>query len=122
VVVAESDTEAKEWVRNSLMADHWNVMNFPMLRAFDWVQYLKPDPHHRDEDVDVDYLIDHLWLVGSPETVTERLVQCYEELGGFGTLVVNKYDHGDTPDFYRRSLELLVTEVAPAFEKAIASE
>lgn len=122
VVVAETDEEAKEWVRDSLMADHWNVMNFPMLRAFNWVQYLKPDPDHPDEDVDVDYLIDHLWMVGSVETVTRRLVECYEELGGFGTLIVNKYDHGDTPDFYRRSLELLVKEVGPAFEKAIAAK
>ena len=119
VVIADTDAEAQDWVRNSLMATHWNSQNFPLLRAFDWVQYLKPDPNDRDEDVDVDYLIDKLWMIGSVETVTEKLVQCYEELGGFGTLIVNKYDHGTTPEFYRRSLELLVTEVAPQFEKAI---
>lgn len=119
VVVAETDQEAKDWVRDGLMGRHWNEMNFPMLRAFNWVQYLKHDPSFPDEKVDVDYLIDQLWMVGSPDTVAEKLAQEYEELGGFGTLVVNKYDHGDTPDFYRRSLELLMTEVAPNFEKKI---
>jgi alkanesulfonate monooxygenase SsuD/methylene tetrahydromethanopterin reductase-like flavin-dependent oxidoreductase (luciferase family) len=118
VFVAETDEEAREWVRSGNLARHWNEMNFPTLRAFDWVQYLKHDPSVPDAEVDVEYLIDNLWMVGSPETVTKKLIEEYETLGGFGTLLVNKYDYEGTEGQYRRSLELLMTEVAPAFAAA----
>jgi alkanesulfonate monooxygenase SsuD/methylene tetrahydromethanopterin reductase-like flavin-dependent oxidoreductase (luciferase family) len=113
--VAETDKEAKEWVRTSHWAGHWQEQNFPLLKAFNWTQYLKHDPSFPDDDVDVDYLIENLWMVGSPETVLAKLEEQYETLGGFGTVVINKYDYGDTPDAYHRSLELFAKEVLPSF-------
>ncbi len=118
VFVAETDEEARNWVKSSLQAEHWLSANFPLLRAFNWVQFLKHDPSFPDEKVDIDYLIDHLWLVGSPETVTRRLRETNEALDGFGTIVLNKYDYGDTPDAYHRSLQLFAEEVMPAFNAA----
>jgi alkanesulfonate monooxygenase SsuD/methylene tetrahydromethanopterin reductase-like flavin-dependent oxidoreductase (luciferase family) len=118
VFVAETDEQARTLVREGLQARHWNESNFPLLREFDWVQYLKHDPDVPDDSIDIDYLIEHLWLVGSPDTVTERLIATYDDLGGFGTLVVNKYDWGDDPPSQRRSMELLAEEVIPNFEKA----
>jgi alkanesulfonate monooxygenase SsuD/methylene tetrahydromethanopterin reductase-like flavin-dependent oxidoreductase (luciferase family) len=117
IFVAETDKEAREWVRNGNWARHWCEQNFPLLKAFNWTQYLKHDPSFPDDDVDIDYLLEHLWMVGSPETVTEKLQETYDVLGGFGTVIVNKYDYGDTPDAYRRSLELFAKEVIPAFEQ-----
>jgi alkanesulfonate monooxygenase SsuD/methylene tetrahydromethanopterin reductase-like flavin-dependent oxidoreductase (luciferase family) len=116
IFVADTDDAAKDWVRNSLWARHWVEGNLPLLRDFDWVQYLKHDPEFPDERVDVDYLIDHLWLVGSPDTVTRQLEETYDVLGGFGTVIVNKYDYGDTPDAYRHSLDLFAKEVVPVFD------
>jgi alkanesulfonate monooxygenase SsuD/methylene tetrahydromethanopterin reductase-like flavin-dependent oxidoreductase (luciferase family) len=115
VFVADTDAEARDWVRNGNQARHWVESNFDVLRAFDWIKYLKHDQSVPDDAVDVDYLIDHLWLVGSPETVTRKLIQEYEQLGGFGTLLVNKYDYEGSEKEFRRSLTLLMTEVAPAF-------
>ena len=43
-------------------------------------------------------------------------------LGGFGTLVVNKYDYGDTPDAYRRSLELFANEVVPEVNRKLGRQ
>jgi alkanesulfonate monooxygenase SsuD/methylene tetrahydromethanopterin reductase-like flavin-dependent oxidoreductase (luciferase family) len=117
VFVADTDQEARAWVKSSLQEKMWVEANFPLLKTFDWVKYLKDDPDVADDDIDIDYLIDHLWLVGSPETVLERLEETHEALGGFGTIVVNKYDYGDTPDEYRHSLELFAQEVMPAFNK-----
>jgi alkanesulfonate monooxygenase SsuD/methylene tetrahydromethanopterin reductase-like flavin-dependent oxidoreductase (luciferase family) len=119
VYVADTDAEARAYVKNSLQARHWLESNFPLLRQFDWLQYLKHDPDVPDDAIDIDYLIEHIWLVGSVDTVKERLIETYEDLGGFGTLIVNKYDCADDPDGYRRSLELIATEVVPAFEKSI---
>ncbi len=115
IFVAEGDREAKDWVRNSPWADHWREQNLPLLKAFDWIKYLKHDSSVADEDVDVDYLIEHLWMVGSPDTVAAKLRETNEVLGGFGTVVINKYDYGDSPDAYYRSLQLFVKEVVPAF-------
>lgn len=120
IFVAETDAEAKDWVRNGNHAGHWIHENIPTCAAVGWTEFLKHDPSVADEDVDVDYLIDHLWMVGSPETVTEKLLETYEILGGFGTIIVNKYDYGDTPDAYRRSLDLFANEVMPRVDKAIA--
>ena len=97
IFVAETDEEAKDWVRNGNHAAHWVHENLPRARQSDWTQFLKHDPSVADEDVDIDYLVDNLWLVGSPETVTEKLLETQEVLGGFGTIIVNKYDYGDTP-------------------------
>ena len=70
IFVAETDAEAKDWVRNGNHAAHWVHENLPTCAAVGWTEFLKHDPSVADEDVDVDYLVDNLWLVGSPETVT----------------------------------------------------
>ena len=122
VFVAETDAEAKEWVRSSLWAAMWQQQNLPLLKVFAWLDYLKHDPAVPDEAVDLDYLIDHLWLVGSPETVTEKILWTNDVLDGFGTLVVNKYDYGETPDAYHRSLDLLATEVMPEVNRKLGRQ
>ena len=117
IFVAETDAEARAFVKEGLHARHWVESNFPLLRAFDWLKYLKHDPELPTDTVDVDYLIEHLWLVGSPGTVADKVRATQEALGGFGTLIVNKYDYGDQPDAYRRSLRLLAEEVLPAVDR-----
>jgi alkanesulfonate monooxygenase SsuD/methylene tetrahydromethanopterin reductase-like flavin-dependent oxidoreductase (luciferase family) len=98
------------------MARAWREANFPTLDLFGWRGFLKHDERVPDADVDIDYLIEHLFLVGSPETVADRLVAVDEALGGFGTVVLNAYDWGDDPGPYRRSMELFAREVMPRFE------
>jgi alkanesulfonate monooxygenase SsuD/methylene tetrahydromethanopterin reductase-like flavin-dependent oxidoreductase (luciferase family) len=122
VFVAETDAEARQWVRSSHWAGMWLEQNLPLLKAFDWLQFVKHDPAVPDDDVDIDYLIDALWMVGSPETVAAKIQETHEVLGGFGTIVVNKYDYGETPDAYRRSLELLANEVMPDVERQLSKQ
>jgi alkanesulfonate monooxygenase SsuD/methylene tetrahydromethanopterin reductase-like flavin-dependent oxidoreductase (luciferase family) len=116
VFVAETDAEARKWVREGNMARAWREQNFPTLDHFGWRRFLKHDERVPDDEVDVDYLIDHLFLVGSPATVADRLAETHARLGGFGTVVLNAYDWGDDPAPYRRSLELFAREVIPRFE------
>ena len=116
VFVAESDDAARKWVREGNMARAWRENNFPTLDLFGWRKFLKHDESVPDAATDVDYLIDHLFLVGSPETVARRLFTVDEALGGFGTVVLNAYDWGDDAGPYRRSMELFAREVIPRFE------
>ena len=100
----------------------WLEQNLPLLKAFDWLQFVKHDPSVADDEVDIDYLIDNLWLVGSPATVAAKIVDTHDVLGGFGTIVVNKYDYGETPEAYHRSLELLADDVMPNVERQLAKQ
>ena len=53
------------------------------------------------------------WIIGSVETVTDRLVELYNKTGGFGTLLWSPTDYGEHPERMRHTLELLVNEVLP---------
>ena len=48
-----------------------------------------------------------------------KILETHEVLGGFGTVVVNKYDYGETPEAYRRSLELLANDVMPSVDRQL---
>lgn len=71
------------------------------------------------EDVTVDLLAQHMWIVGSVDTVVERLATEYERCGGWGTLLVYNYDFHNRPDAFRRHLELLGTQVAPRLTERV---
>ena len=51
--------------------------------------------------------------------MSERLHQIYEEVGGFGTLLLFCFDYADNPQAWRYSLELLAREVMPKFRSLV---
>ena len=63
--------------------------------------------------VTAEYCARHNWLIGSPETVAEKLERAYHEVGGFGTLLVFGFDYVGAPEAWRKSLHLLAKEVFP---------
>jgi alkanesulfonate monooxygenase SsuD/methylene tetrahydromethanopterin reductase-like flavin-dependent oxidoreductase (luciferase family) len=82
---------------------------------------LKTDPTMPDDALTADYLADHLWLVGSPKTVTDKIMTLYDATGGFGYLLMVSYDESDERSAWTRNLSLLVNEVAPACDRAEAA-
>jgi alkanesulfonate monooxygenase SsuD/methylene tetrahydromethanopterin reductase-like flavin-dependent oxidoreductase (luciferase family) len=66
------------------------------------------------------YLARHSWIVGSPETVSEKLEEYQVETGGFGTLLVFACDYADQPGAWRDSLQALAQEVAPKLTRTLA--
>ena len=68
-----------------------------------------------DSAVTVEYLAEHLWLIGSPDTVERKLRDLYEISGGFGTLLVLIYDYMDNQAEWEKSMRLLAKEVMPRF-------
>jgi alkanesulfonate monooxygenase SsuD/methylene tetrahydromethanopterin reductase-like flavin-dependent oxidoreductase (luciferase family) len=73
---------------------------------------MKHDESVPDEAVTPEYLVDHHWLVGDPETVARKVRDLYDLVGGFGTLLVIAHEW---PDFsvWDRSMTLLIEEVVP---------
>jgi len=113
VYVAETDAKAREYARHGAMGRCWGEYLLPFYVGNGMGVHIKRDPREPDSDLDVDYLVEHNWLVGSPATVTEKLQQLQHETGGFGTLLVVLYDMSGEQERWEESLRLLAEEVAP---------
>jgi alkanesulfonate monooxygenase SsuD/methylene tetrahydromethanopterin reductase-like flavin-dependent oxidoreductase (luciferase family) len=72
----------------------------------------KLDPAMPDEAVTVDYLMEHVWIVGDPSECVARIEQLHAESGGFGTLLTITTDSDDA-GWDHESLRLLMEQVAP---------
>jgi alkanesulfonate monooxygenase SsuD/methylene tetrahydromethanopterin reductase-like flavin-dependent oxidoreductase (luciferase family) len=117
VYVADTDAKARrEAIDGTLGRDYreYFLKLLPKLRGFDM---LKVDPAMPDAEVTLEYLCDNIWIVGSPETVARKVGQLYQEVGGFGTLLV--IAHEWTPrGAWERSMRLLVGDVLPRLNRA----
>jgi hypothetical protein len=74
---------------------------------------LKHDPDVPDSDVTPEYCAKHNWLIGSPKTVAEKLRKVYDDVGGFGVLLVFCFDNVENPEAWHTSMRLLAEEVLP---------
>lgn len=109
IYVAETDAIAREDMRQSYEETiRWEIAN---------------TPHHQVEripkggtlaDITYDYLVDTGNLfIGSPETVYRRILDFYEQSGGFGVLMFHAGRDYATPEKLARSMKLFMEEVAP---------
>jgi len=113
VFVADSDAEAMKLSVGSYMGRMMREYFLPLLGQFGFLEYLKHDPGTADSDVTPEYCARHNWIVGSPKTVVDKIEKIYDEVGGFGQLLVFGFDYADNPQAWRHSLELLSKEVLP---------
>ena len=77
--------------------------------------YVKVDPNMADEAVDVDYMIENVWIVGDPQECADKIRQQYEEIGGFGHLLMITHDPDDH-SLVQNSMRRLMEDVAPLVE------
>jgi alkanesulfonate monooxygenase SsuD/methylene tetrahydromethanopterin reductase-like flavin-dependent oxidoreductase (luciferase family) len=113
VFVADTDEEAMRLSAGSYMGRMMREYFLPLLGQFGFLDYLKHDPGTADSDVTPDYCAKHNWIIGSPKTVVEKIEKIYDEVGGFGQLLVFGFDYADNPKAWQHSLELLSKEVLP---------
>jgi alkanesulfonate monooxygenase SsuD/methylene tetrahydromethanopterin reductase-like flavin-dependent oxidoreductase (luciferase family) len=113
VYVAPTDAEARDLAINGIMGRCWREFLLPIYLGLGLGRFLKRDPSMPDEAVDLDYLADNLWFVGSPETVADRIMDLQAQTGGFGYLTIVSYDATDERESWDRSLQLLMDEVLP---------
>ena len=113
IFVADTDEEAWRWSVDNMMGRMMREYFLPLLELFEFTGYLKHDPGVPDSDVTVEYCAEHNWLIGSPDTVVEKLEKMYADCGGFGGLLLFCFDYQDDPEPWRHSMELLGREVMP---------
>ena len=119
VIVAETDAEARKLALDGGIAHAWEVYIKPTYTRFGVLKGLLHDPDFDPDKVDGEYLAEHVWIVGSPETVRQKIEAWCGELGGpFGTLLIYSHDYIDNPEPWEHSMDLLVNEVAPKLPSA----
>ena len=72
----------------------------------------KTDPSLPDEAIDVEYLMDNIWIVGDPQECADQIRKIYGDVGGFGTLLAVTQDPDDH-QWEHECLELLKNDVGP---------
>ncbi|HET8631173.1 MAG TPA: LLM class flavin-dependent oxidoreductase [Thermomicrobiales bacterium] len=112
VYIGETPERARRDVLDGVLGRDWREYFLPLLRKNNMMIGPKLDPAMPDEAVTPEYLCEHIWIVGDVDEVTDKLRDLYATVGGFGTLLV--IGHEWEPEGpWRRSMELLATEVAP---------
>src|SRR5207245_7161558 len=115
IFIADTDAEAMRLSAGGMMGRQMREYFLPLLASFGFTEFLKHRPDVPDADVTPEYCARHTWLVASPATVIERLHAIYEEVAGFGTLLLFCFDYADNPRPWRHSLELLGRDAMPKF-------
>ena len=113
VVVAETDEAAYKLATEGNLGRFARDYVLNVASRFGLLQWYKHDPSVPDSDMTVDYMAKHCWIVGSPNTVREKLEEFQEQSGGFGTLLVFGCDYADKASGWHESLRALAEEVAP---------
>lgn len=113
VFVADTDKEAKRLVMEGPIGYCFDRYLIPIWRRFGMMDGFAKDAGIDPGDADLEFLVDHVFVVGSPDTVTEKINTLFEATGGWGTLQVEAHDYYDDPAPWFQSLELISKEVAP---------
>jgi alkanesulfonate monooxygenase SsuD/methylene tetrahydromethanopterin reductase-like flavin-dependent oxidoreductase (luciferase family) len=105
-------------VSGGIMGRRWREFLLPIYLGLGLGWFLKRDPSMTDEAVDLAYLADNLWFVGSPQTVADRILNLQEQTGGFGHPTIVSYDATGEEAAWERSLQMLMNGVLPICRSA----
>ena len=112
VWVAETDAMAYEQAVNGAIGKAYREYEHGLLKSVGALGIFKHDRSVPDQEVTADYLAEHIWIVGSPDTVTEKIRKLYDDVGGFGSLIQIAHDPDDW-DTWRNCMTLFAKEVMP---------
>lgn len=118
VVIADTDAEAQKLALEGGLGRAWEEYLLPTYKRFGVLDGMIHDPDNVSaSDVDAKYLAEHVWLVGSPETVQRKFEDWFERLdGGYGTHIMYSHDYIDAPEGWEESMRRFATEVAPKID------
>lgn len=113
VFCADTDKEAKRLVMEGPIGYCFQRYLIPIWHRFGMMDGFAKDAGIDPADADLEFLVDNVFIVGSPETVTEKINALFAATGGWGTLQDEVHDYYDDPAPWFQSLELISKEVAP---------
>lgn len=113
IFVGDTDAEAKREVMEGPIGYCFQKYLLPIWRRFGMIDGFAKDHNIDPIDADLEFLVDKVFIVGSPDTVVEKTNELFEKCGGWGTLQIESHDYYDDPAPWFHSLELAAKEVAP---------
>ena len=122
VFIADTDAEAARLVRKTGMMQTWHKYLKEIYVKFKLFDGIIADSgvDITPDSIDEDFLINHVILCGSPETVIEKLEKLADACGGWGQIVANQHDSIDDPKPWEESLQRLAIEVCPKVKMNLA--
>jgi alkanesulfonate monooxygenase SsuD/methylene tetrahydromethanopterin reductase-like flavin-dependent oxidoreductase (luciferase family) len=120
IFVADDDKTATRYGReddNSPYRFYWHQMYSKMKRGKRLFVF-KSHKDQPDEEITLDYVLDHCMITGSPNKVVDRILALREEAGDFGEMVYAGVDWAD-PVLEKRSMTLMAEQVMPRVNTAI---
>jgi len=122
IFVTETDGEAEDYLADpdNGLSFYYTFFHHSFSQGRKALFMLKPDIEVPDEDITMDTIKRALIITGSPRRVLDQLVALREETGHFGTLLMGGHDW-DKPVLWKRSMELLATDVMPKFSAHAAA-
>ena len=112
VYVSDNTEQARKEALEGVMRrdyEEYFLRSLPMAEMLDLV---KTDPEMLDSDVTAEYLVDNIWIVGSPDDVADKLRRLYHDVGGFGVLLAMGHEW-EPREQWVNSMTLLANEVMP---------
>jgi alkanesulfonate monooxygenase SsuD/methylene tetrahydromethanopterin reductase-like flavin-dependent oxidoreductase (luciferase family) len=118
VLVTETDAQAEDYLADpgSGLSFYYKFFIHSFAQGRKALFMIKPDPDMPDAATTVDAVKRGMIIAGSSGRVLDQLVALREEIGPFGTLLMAAHDW-DRPALWRRSMELLATQVMPRFTR-----
>jgi 3,6-diketocamphane 1,6-monooxygenase len=113
IFVGDTDAEAKREVMEGPIGYCFNKYLIPIWRRFGMMDGFAKDHGIDPLAADLEFLVDKVFIVGSPDTVVEKTNELFSKCGGWGTLQIESHDYYDDPAPWFHSLELAAKEVAP---------
>lgn len=114
VVVADTDAAARKLAIEGGVGAAWESYLMPVFKRFGMLEHFLTKPGQSVSDIDLEFLADNVWIVGSPETVREKMDAWCDRLGGaFGTLLIKGHDYMNDPQPWIESMQRLAGEVVP---------
>lgn len=123
VFIADTDEEAKRRAIGGGLGYCWQKYLIPIYKRFGIFEGYLADSGTgiTSSEVDMDFLAEHVWLCGSPETVIRKLERTVERAGEFGSICMNTHDHVDDPEPWIESMRRLAQEVAPKVGASVST-
>jgi alkanesulfonate monooxygenase SsuD/methylene tetrahydromethanopterin reductase-like flavin-dependent oxidoreductase (luciferase family) len=110
--VAPTDAQARQEAMQGALARDYRDYFLPLLGLSRGLGGLKLEESMPESAVTLEYLLDNVWIVGSPETVVRKVRELHAAVGGFGGLLIGATDWTD-PSIWERSMSLFATSVVP---------
>lgn len=112
VYIAETTAKARQEALEGVLARDFNQYFLRLMARLNMTSLLKVDPNMPDAAVTPEYLVDNIWLVGSPDDVTEKIRRLYHDVGGFGVLLAMAHEW-QPKERWVQSMTLLAQDVMP---------